>query len=316
MLTNDEIYKSRDVSTAEMVAVMMELKYFDEQFLYYGLAYAEDGVIKYRLNDTPQPIYAFQADCVQRGLYPTSVTKHVQLAKVPSSQEELVAAQVRQTFLDKLIASYPKSLFQTLTYLGQQAAVDTALELLTLWQDDLELCYEQDHISCFAGLCQMAYEAKLLAAPSYHSLIQWSSQRSEQISSCENVIWRDKRYFHGFMYWQGGQAHVYSNAELPIVLEHAYALQAKGLSCTPVLSKHYWLDAHSDWTVMKWRSVFESDLSHIYDANYEQHFQALRSLPPAISAQTFADACQAIDTARYPQAAKTLGYYRNRWLHE
>ena len=59
MLTNDEIYQSRDVSTAEMVAVMMELKYFDEQFLYYGLAYAEDGVIKYRLNDNPLPLCRF-----------------------------------------------------------------------------------------------------------------------------------------------------------------------------------------------------------------------------------------------------------------
>ena len=86
MLTNDEIYQSRDVSTAEMVAVMMELKYFDEQFLYYGLAYAEDGVIKYRLNDNPLPLCRFWADCTQKGLYPTGLTQHVQLAKVPSTR--------------------------------------------------------------------------------------------------------------------------------------------------------------------------------------------------------------------------------------
>ncbi len=316
MLTNDEIYQSRDVSTAEMVAAMMALKYFDEQFLYYALAYAENGVIKYRLNDNPLPLYQFWADSTHRGLYPTGITKHVQLAKVPSGQEETVAAQVRQTFAEKLSACYPKSLFQALTYLGSQTATNTALEPLTLWQNDLELCYEQDRINCFASLCQMAYEAKLLTASAYHRLTQWSSQRSEQIANCENVIWHDKHYFYGFLYWQDGQEHIYSNAELPLVLDHAYTAQSAGLACTPVLCKHYWFDAHLDWNIIKWRSLFEADLLHIYDADYKEQFQALRALPPAISQKQFAAACSAVDNDHYPEAAKTLGYYRNRWLHE
>ena len=57
MLTNDDIYKSRDASASDLVAIMMELKYFDEQFLYYGLAYAEDGVIKYRLNASKKAFF-------------------------------------------------------------------------------------------------------------------------------------------------------------------------------------------------------------------------------------------------------------------
>ena len=38
MLSNADIYKSRDVTTAETVAQMAQLKYFDEQYLYYGCA--------------------------------------------------------------------------------------------------------------------------------------------------------------------------------------------------------------------------------------------------------------------------------------
>ena len=316
MLTNDEIYQSRDVSTAEMVAVMMELKYFDEQFLYYGLAYAEDGVIKYRLNDNPLPLCRFWADCTQKGLYPTGLTQHVQLAKVPSGQEAIIAAQVRQTFVDKLKGLYPKSLFQALTLLGQTAATNAAQDLLDLWQDELELCFIPERISCFAGLCQMAYEAKLLTEPVFQALSQWSRQRSEQIHNCENVIWHDKRYFYGFMYWQGGQAHIYSNAELPLVLSHAYSLQATGLPCTPMRRKYYWFDAHPSWSIAAWREQFETDLLHLYDADYLQRFQALRALPPALSPRRFAAACSSVDTTIYPQAAQVLGYYQNRWLHE
>lgn len=316
MLTNDEIYKSRDVSTAELVAIMMELKYFDEQFLYYGLAYAENGVIKYRLNDKALPIYRFQADCVQKGLYPTAVAQHVQLAKVPSGQEEAVAAQVREAFLSKLQAAYPKTLFQVLVSLGSIPATDAAQTILTPWQEELELCYAADTIALFNGLCQMAYAAKLLTPPAYQAYTAWAAKRSEQIQNCENVIWRDKRYFYGFLYWDNGQRRLYSNAELPIVMNHAYDLQTQGLPCTPILRKHYWFDSQSAWRIQQWRERFETDLQTLGDTDYDQRFHALRALPSPLSPQQFADACALVDTAAYPQAAKVLGSYRDRWLHE
>lgn len=315
MLTNDDIYRSRDVSASELVAIMTELKYFDEQFLYYGLAYAEDGVIKYRLNAKAQPIYAFQAACVQKGLYPTVITKHVELTKVPSGQEELVAAQVRETFLDKLKNSYPKSLFQALIDLGALPASDAAQAILSPWQEDLELCYQADVIALFSGLCQMAYAAKLLTPSVYQTYAAWADQRIEQIQNCENVIWHDKRFFYGFLYWQNHQQHVYSNAELFIVQEHAYDLMAQGLPCTPIFSKHYWFDAQNAWSIRQWRERFEADLMTWENADYCQRFHALRSLPPPIPPQQFADICAAVDTAHYPLAAKTLNYYQERWLH-
>lgn len=315
MLTNDDIYKSRDASTSDLVAIMMELKYFDEQFLYYGLAYAEDGVIKYRLNAKPLPICQFQTACLQKGLFPTNITTHVELAKVPSGQEEAVAAQVREAFLTKLKASYPKALFQALVDLGSICATDAAQAILSPWQAELELCFAADEIALFNGLCQMAYAAKLLTAPVYQTYAAWAAKRTAQIQNCENVIWRDKRYFYGFLYWQDGQRRLYSNAELPIVMDHAYALKAQGIPCTPIHSKHYWFDAQSQWSIRQWREYFEADLQTLADDAYCQRFFALRALPSPISPQQFADACTAVDTTLYPQAAKTLGYYRERWLH-
>ena len=59
MLENKDVYKSRDVTTTEMVAIMMELKYFDEQFMYYGCAYAKDGHVEYRINNDVSRLYRF-----------------------------------------------------------------------------------------------------------------------------------------------------------------------------------------------------------------------------------------------------------------
>ena len=59
MLSNADIYKSRDVTTAETVAQMAQLKYFDEQYLYYGCAYLYEGTIKYRLHENAEKIAAF-----------------------------------------------------------------------------------------------------------------------------------------------------------------------------------------------------------------------------------------------------------------
>ena len=313
MLTNDQLYHSRDASVAQLVAAMMALKYFDEQFMYYALAYAEDGRIKYRLHTNPLPLYRFQAACPQKGLCPTAITKHVQLSRVPSGQEELVAAQVRQTIIDKLQAAYPKALFQALENLGRTAPSDAAQPLLASWQEELALCYDADAIALFAGLCQRAYAAKRLTAPAFAAFTAWSSQRSEQIANCENVIWRKRHDLHGLLVEEGGQLRIYSNAELPLVLDRAYKLEAQGLACTPILSKHYWLDAQPKWSLQRWRAQFESDLQSLMDEGYRQRFQALLALASPISAEQFAKASAAVDTAAYPQAAEVLAYYQNLW---
>ena len=152
-----------------------------------------------------------------------------------------------------------------------------------------------------------------MTAPAFAQLTQWAQQRAELIDSCENVIWRDKRYFHGFLYWPDGQRHLYANASLTCVMQQAYALQAAGVPCTPIQSKHYWFDAHKDWSIAKWRSQFAADLTQLMDPEALQRFQALRQLPSPISAQQFHEARRAIDSQRYPLAAQVLAYYDSLW---
>lgn len=316
MLRNDDIYCSRDASVSQLVAIMMELKYFDQQFLYYGMAYVCDGIIQYRLNENPLPIYQFYAQSAQQGLCPTGITTHVQLIKVPSGHEAATAAKVRDAFITQLKADYPKALFQALEQLNTIAATDIAWETLNEWHDQLELCFDADQIQLFLGLCQMAYEAKILTHTAYTTLKSWAQQRAAQIANCENVIWRDKRYFYGFLYWKNDEKRIYCNTYLPIVMDRAYQLKAQGVSCTPILSKHYWFDAQKSWSIMNWRSKFEADLWQLFDANYLSRFQAIRTLSTPIQPQTFAAAFSALDTARFAEASKVLNYYRNRWLFD
>ena len=205
MLTNKDIYKSRDTTVSELVAQMMELKYFDEQFMYYATAYVENDVIKYRLNRSASAMYDFWANSMERHIYPTGVKRHVQLLKVPSGKEEEKAMEVRDTFIIKLQKMFPKELFQMLAALGAVPPTDGAKDLLEQWQDELELCYEEDQICLYAEASKEAYNRKILTDETWEKIKQWVKSRQEQISRNQNVIWNNKKYIYGYLFEQNGQ---------------------------------------------------------------------------------------------------------------
>lgn len=313
MLSNEDIYKSRDVSTAEMVAIMMELKYFDEQFMYYGCAYAQDGVVKYRLNENAKSLYRFWKNSEENGIYPTNIVKYVRLLKVPSGKENERSVQVQKEFAEKLKATYPLTLFRALNDLGAEPAFDAAEEILRDWQEELELCYDADKIELFAGAVKMSFDAKLLKKATFARFKHWIEERKELISNSDNVIWRDKRIFYGFMYWQDGQAKVYSNAEKVIVHEHRYELLCQKVFCTPIFAKGFWFDAEPVRKISGWRDIFEKYLFALMQDDYIEYLQQIRQLPAAVEKEKMDRWLEQIDGRQYPEALRVLNYYQMRW---
>ncbi len=313
MISNEEIYKSRDVTTAEEVAQLMELKYFDEQFLYYGTAYAEEGRVKYRLNRNGMAIYDFLISSARRNVYPIGVETYVQLIRVPSGKEEILAAEVRENFVEKLKATYPKEIFQALNRLGHVPPTDQAKGMLQQWQEELELCYDPDEIQLYAEVVQEAFVRKLLCAESLEQLQRWAGRRQEQIRSNEHPIWREKRCIYGFLYRQNGNFLPYSNAEKQVALERRYTLQCKGVFCTPIFAKEYWIDTKPDQSMLLWRKQFEEEMRSRMTGTYLDRLQMLRDLETPVSSAYFRAQMGKIDVARYPSTLPVIRFYANQW---
>lgn len=310
---NSEIYKNRDATTTSLVAIMAELKYFDEQFLYYGTAYAEDGKIKYRMNENALPIYQFFAHASERKLYPIPVVNYIQMRKVPSGKESEIAAEVRKQFVERLEEDYPKELFQILLRFGNTISSDRALPIFLDWQEELLFCFHADSIQLFSGAIQWAFDAKLLRLESFNKLMAWCDERKEQIQHSTNVIWRDKRFYYGFLYWKDEHLEAYSNAELSIVMEHLCALMIDGIYCTPIFEKYYWFDSNPSWNIKKWRIQFEQDMKQQMNEKYFYWIKKILAVPAVIDAQLFQNSVDKIDGDKYPLAVKALLFYGSKW---
>ncbi|PWM49706.1 MAG: hypothetical protein DBX41_06740 [Clostridiales bacterium] len=313
MLSNADIYKSRDVTTAETVAQMAQLKYFDEQYLYYGCAYLYEGTIKYRLHENAEKMAAFWEKSFEFGIYPTDISKYVRLLKTPSGKEYEKAEQVQREFALKLAQTYPQELFLALKELGDIAPTDAALAELTLWQDELDLCYERDKIELFSGAVALCFKQKKLCTASYEQFKQWIKARLDLINNCECSIWRDKHWFYGFGYQDGASAQFYANASEFIARSHHYDLMSEGASCTPIFKKAYWFDENPDWPIRKWRSRFEEDMKGLMSEEYQQRLRHLSEVSVTADKEKLAYWLTAVDGEKFPQAHKVLSYYRSLW---
>lgn len=313
LMNQSEIYKNRDAETTSLVAIMAELKYFDEQFLFYGTVYVENGIIKYRLNSKATPIYNFFSKAAQKNLCPTLIMKHIQMVKVPSGKEDEVAAQVRDIFVQKLIEYYPKKFFLILHELEQIPATDVAEEILLQLQDELMFCFEIDEINLFIGIINMAFDAKKIQKDAYSQLIDWCDRRIEQIQRSVHVIWSDKRYYYGFLYLEHNCVQAYSNADFSNVVEHLCAFEIKNVFCTPIFSKYYWFDAKPMMTLKEWRIIFEKDMMQLMDEEYWKNVRKIKNLEPTITPKFYLERLEMIDRKKYPKAIETLLYYGGKW---
>lgn len=305
-----DVHKSRDAAAAEAVSMMADLKYFDEQFIYYTTAYVEKQTIKYRLHENADKMYSFFINSPQRGLYPVEITQHGYFKKVPSGKESEVAVEVQNNTLNNLKNMYPKELFRFLDALGKLSPNDSAAKIMRKWQEELELCFIEEKINLFWGELQAVQAAKLLTEDTFFTLKEWVEDRKAQIAKHENVPWHRKHTIHGFMYWENGVKKVYVNAQYSLAMQRLCEIKEQGAYCTPLFTKKYWLDSKSERKLLEWREVFKNDLLEAMDDSYLNYLKEIHQLPSVIDSMAFKEMTQAIDTDKYPSAKQVLNYYK------
>lgn len=313
MLSNEDVYKSRDVSTAEMVAEMVALNYFDEQITYYGCAYIKKGRIEYRINENVNKIYEFWKNSEKRGCYTTNVLRHIEFVKIPSGKKEEKTRVVQKNFVDRMKEIYPKELFLVLSTLGSVRADDRATNIFYKWKDELELCYDEDQIRLVEGVLQYAFKAKLLTIETTNVIKVWIEERLEIISNCENTIWQDERWFFGFLFIDNGVIKPYVNAEECIVLERQFNKMAQGIRCTPIFKKKYWVDSNKNKPLREWRNLFEYEMTSLMDSRYMNILEKIWSFPSVISSVEFEKMSEKIDFEKYPASKSVINFYKVMW---
>ncbi len=310
---NHQGSKVRDEAAAGMVALLMELKYFDEQFVYYGTAYVEDNRIKYRMHDKAEKMYQFFEKSTGKDLYPTGIVRYVQYKKVPSGKENDVAVEVQASLAEYLKEIYPKELFYLLRKTGAVPAKNSAYSILLKWQDKLELCFEKDQIALFVGIVKLAYKAKMIDTDTLKQFTDWADDKIAQIVSHTNLKWRKPYQMHGFLYWENGKQKSYVNALWYKVAEHQYTLLANKVLCTPIFSKTYWLDNLPTRDLLKWRDTFEKELPILMNDTYCEYLHQIWDLTSTIDYEWYRELCAGIDIVHYPETQKVLDYYGMIW---
>lgn len=311
--TASEIYHNRDAETAIEVSRLMELKYFDTQFLYYGVAYAEQGRVKYRLHDNAERMVRFVGQCAEKGLYPTEIRSRTTLKKAPSGHEQIVAEEARQEFVELLKQEYPVEFYRGLTGLGETVADNTAEERLREEQKKLEYCYDPDKIQLFQGLVQMAFEQKVLQPGALQEFRTWSRKRLEVIRDCTNIFRNRKKTFYGYRYLENGVWHSYCNGDLITAEKRRYEAMVQGMVCTPMAAKDYWLDSCPDKKIPLWKAEAEAYFNTLMDEAYLACLLDLRNMHNHVDAEKLAELIHRMEQQNAHQAVRTLRYYQNCW---
>lgn len=312
MLTNEQIYKNRDAEATSEVSVLLELKYFDEQFLYYGTAYAENGRVKYRIHDNAEAMYRFVTYSAEQNRYPTEIRTYVKMEKVPSGMERNVEEKIRLAFVEQLQKDYSPELFRLLERYGNIPANDDAFAMLEGLREALEYCYQEEQIVLFTGLVQEAFDEKILTNASRIKLQDWIDRRLAIIRECQTDTGR-KRTFYGFMALEQDEWKLYANAEEINIRNKRYQKMTEGVLCTPVFSKVYWLDKVPQRSLKGWRDVFSAEIHEYMDDAYQNQVRMLHDIPGPIDRQRFGDDAQKVADRLTTLDERTLHYYENRW---
>lgn len=302
----------RDAQCAEDVGKMAELGYFEEEFVFFGCAYLENGHIKYHISGKEERICDFIEDCVLLNLYPTPVREILQRQLVPSGELESIKIKYKLQLAKMMQSDYPRIYFDTLQRFSTVANSDDAYSLLLDIQEKLEGRFEEEELHIYEGLVQMAFEAKVLTRQSYDTIHLWLKKMRMQME--DDVIIKEtfSRTLYGFVYEKAeGQLDYFFNAQKTAAMKQKMILEQNGFLVSPLFIRTYWLDALAKLAQAK--QDYAQHMSEVFNKNYMNLVREIRNLPSVIEREEFLQALSSLETQGYLTAQTALKGYGYRW---
>lgn len=303
--------KTRDAQCAEDVGKMAGLGYFEEEFVFFGCAYWENGHIKYRISGKDTAIYDFVEKAVLEGVYPTPVNNVLQRQLVPSGELEATKQKYKILLAKNMRTAYPRLFFETLQHFVEIPSNDSAYALLEEMRDSLEGRFNEEQLHLFEGLVHTAFEAKVLTEHSHHYFKQWLVKVRTQMEDDVIVKENFSRTFFGFAYEKDGQLEYFYNAQKAASAERKAQLERQGFLVTPLFVKTYWMDALAKLSDTK--EAYIECLERVFDKDYFETLKTIKSLPSVIEQDAFNEALGVITKQCGNIAAEAFRGYGYRW---
>lgn len=303
----------RDVDVGSEVQDLAAYGYFDEEVAFYGCAYVQKGRIYYRVNEQEAMLWRFLQNAAQHGIYPTLMEQFYQRVKIPAGGQEKIKEAIRLSFVQQLKQAYPREYFELLGPLARSAATNAAADLFVKWRRDLAACFDEEAYQLLAGALRMAYEGKLLDAPSYHQMMAWCADRMAQIERQGGVSSTYNWLFSGFAYEEEGQWRYFYDANELVVSRKRYRWLQKGVVTTPIFQHKYCRDTLRTGDILQLEQDFAQMLRRWLDAEYLERIIQIKAMPSAIEWTVYADQDRKVQQLKNERAQTAFDFWCWQW---
>ena len=309
----DFIDNNKDIKIAQDFNTALKLGCFDQEFVYYGIGYLDQGEIKYKVSADKTILQKFYLKSASDDIYTTNIVRFDKLCPVPSGKEDSIKLQMKQQTALQVRRLYNKYYFMMLESIRHTPASDYAYALLEECKNNLEGEYDQARINLFEQLVQIAVNSKCLTIQKELEFQRWINEQYKQL---ENDLVKSagyyKRTLYGFAYLDNNQTvRYFSDATEHVVNDTYIAKQVEGIVCSPIYSKKIVLNSMSFF--QKEKSKFQEEMKVLLGEEYMPMVRKIKEMPSAIEQQIFLEKCEAVKAACSEEAYRAFLAYGYRW---
>lgn len=298
----------RDVYVGVMFNEMYQNNYCEEEFMFYGINYWQDGQIKQMISENDDEICAFLLQHKSDNLIASPI-EHI-LIRDKFAQEERAERinDMMNRLGEKLNKCYPMEYFAVLNQVAQVENNGKAFDLLKNYQKELTDTANESAREGLLSLAEIALSAKTLTKEQYESFLPWVNKGKTTKAKAEDEIYRR---FSGFAYInEKGEKKIYVNGCLSMVLKQWQQLIAKGLLVGGIMTKAFLLSTAENNDLQSYRSGFAALLEQIANERYFAVLRDIKALPAITeSCFIFNDG----DKTFTEKAKESLTFYQHLW---
>lgn len=275
----------RDLQVAEDIGARARLGWFDKEFDVFGVSYLKAGEQYYLISSDADRIYDFQFEQLCQGVYCTPVETLVKKCPVPAGAEEEMARDIKVRLGKRMQKQYLPDFLQAFQAAFEDAANDSALPLLSPWQERIDGLFDAEKLALFETLVKFARSAKMLTAHSYEQLTDWISDVYADMG--DDLIVKDvyRRDLYSLTYWESGRRHTIINAQKSRLSVKADELAERGILTTPIYGKTYWYN--HDYRLTDARMDYEAHLQSDWLVQFLKTADEINALPSAVAAERY-----------------------------
>ena len=302
----------RDIQCGNSFERLFNLGCFDEEFQFYGFSFLHKNKIKYWVGSNEENIYRFIDMHRGEDFFFTTVEKWIRHCQVPSGERENIKQQYKIELAQELHDKYDAVLFNAIRDLADHSPNDSALGLLTVYQDRINGRFRKHDIAVFSGLCTLAYESKLLTPVAYLKFMEWVEQVHKQMEN--DTVEKDqfKRSFYGFFYRKSNTNYtLFYDAQRSVVQSRWHLYRQKGCICSPVINESYFFHALNQLSSK--RNDFKNILNEYLESDVKTILEELYTLPAAINYKMYEKWRTRVEKECSREALETYIGYGHIW---